>query len=195
MSSCKEEDTRLFDEEGVWALESYSLLGTGYQSIDQLRKNLFLLNFSSGDGVVAAANCHSEGGGSGVNEANCVDGANSTWDCRCFAYEYDESRMVWQEFTPGDAPPAVGFPDNAADGGDEGDEEGSGAHEILLEATGATQTYEFASLPEGLFDSDGSISKHVFQKKADTIWTAADIDEDGTPDLDECAMSCFPSLR
>ncbi|HLT35191.1 MAG TPA: hypothetical protein VK034_02875, partial [Enhygromyxa sp.] len=45
LTGCPEEDTRLFDETGVWALERYSLDGGMYIDISQNRKNKFLLRF------------------------------------------------------------------------------------------------------------------------------------------------------
>jgi hypothetical protein len=101
--------------------------------------------------------------------------------------------MIWQEFAPGDTPPAVG----AVGGGDGTGTDGgmdSGAHEVNLSPYGTTSaTYQFDTLPLGLFNSDGDLSKHVFQIKAETIWTTVDVDEDGTLDLEECSKSCFPS--
>lgn len=190
LTSCTEEDTRLFDETGVWALEQYSLDGGPYVDIAQNRKHRFLLRFKPDDGVVAAAACHEQATEPDVNSSNCTNTGLSTWTCQCFAYTYDKDRMVWQEFAPGDDVPPVGAP--GADGETEG--EAGGAHELFLAApTGTTATYEFSSLPLGLFDSDGTNSKHVFQIKADTLWTETDINEDGTMDLEACSQSCFPS--
>ena len=56
-----------------------------------------------------------------------------------------------------------------------------------------TSSYEFISLPPELFNSDGAMSKHVFVHEADEIWTAVDVNMDGTPDLEACSRSCFPS--
>jgi hypothetical protein len=190
LTGCPEEDTRLFDENGVWALEQYSLDGSPYIDVAQNRKNRFLLRFKSDDGVVAAAACHEEGTQVSVNGSNCTNAGLSTWTCQCFAYTYDNNRMVWQEFAPGDPVPPVGAP--GADG--ETDGEGSGAQEVLLEApSGTTATYAFSSLPMGLFNSDGMVSRHVFQIKADSVWTDTDINMDGTADLEACSQSCFPS--
>jgi hypothetical protein len=185
-----DEDTRLFDETGVWALERHSLDGGPYTDISQNRKNRFLLRFSPGDQVVAAAACYEQGTTVNVNSSNCTNAPLSTWSCQCFSYTYANDRMVWQEFTPGDTPPPVGAP--SGDGDTEGG--GSGAHELFVAAvTGASSTYEFNSLPAGLFGSDGVASRHVFQIKADSIWTNVDVNGDGTNDLEACAMSCFPS--
>jgi hypothetical protein len=82
----------------------------------------------------------------------------------------------------GDQPPPVGAVGNG------------GAHEVNLSAFGETAaTYQLDSLPLGLFNSDGDLSKHVFQLVADTIWTAVDINDDGMIDLEQCSMLCFPS--
>jgi hypothetical protein len=187
--SCKEEDTRLFDETGVWTLDRYSLDGTPYQEINQGRKNRFLLRFKPDDAVVAAAACHEQGFEVDVNSSSCTNAALSIWSCQCFSYTYEGSQMIWQEFAPGDTPPPVG----AVDGG-ETDGMGTGAHEVNLSAFGETAaTYQFDSLPLGLFNSDGELSKHVFQQKADSIWLDVDIDEDGLLDLEQCSMRCFPS--
>jgi hypothetical protein len=190
LTGCPEEDTRLFDETGVWALEQYSIDGGVYVNIAQNRKNKFLLRFKPDDGVVAAAACHEQNTAVNVNSSQCTNAALSTWTCQCFAYTYDKDRMVWQEFAPGDPVPPVGTP--GADG--ETDGEPGGAQEVLLAApTGTSSTYEFASLPAGLFNSDGMVSKHIFQIKADSQWTDVDINTDGVADLEACSQSCFPS--
>lgn len=188
LTACEEEDTRLFDETGVWALEQYSLDGGPYTDIAQNRKNKFLLRFKPDDGVVAAAVCHEENTEVDVNGSNCTNAALAEWTCQCFSYTYDNSRMLWQEFAPGDTPPPVGSGDGETDGG------GGGATEVLLAAPkGTTSTYEFGPLPAGLFNSDGQASKYIFQIKADSVWTTTDIDMDGVADLEACSMSCFPS--
>lgn len=190
--SCKEEDTRLFDETGVWTLDRYSLDGTPYQEINQGRKNKFLLRFKPDDSVVAAAACHEEGFDVDVNSSSCTNAALSTWSCQCFSYLYDGSQMIWQEFAPGDTPVPVGAV-GGGDGTDTGGMEGT-AHAVNLSAFGATAaTYQFDTLPVGVFNSNGDVSKHVFQQKADTIWTTIDVNEDGMLDLEMCSSLCFPS--
>jgi hypothetical protein len=189
---CKEEPTYLFDEEGVWTLEKYSLDGTPYQDINQARKNRFLLRFKPDDNVVAAAACHEQGFEVDVNSSSCTNATLATWSCQCFSYTYTESTMVWQEFAPGDTPPAVG-PVGGGGEGDTGGMEGT-AHEIELSAFGETAaTYQFDSLPPGLFNSNGDISKHVFQIKADSIWLDVDVNQDMVLDLEMCSSLCFPS--
>jgi hypothetical protein len=187
--SCKEEDTRLFDETGVWTLDRYSLDGSPYTEINQGRKNRFLLRFKPDDAVVAAAACHEQGFEVDVDSSSCTNAALSEWSCQCFSYLYDGSTMTWQEFAPGDQPAPVG----AVDGGDtEGT--GMGAHEVNLSAFGTTAaTYQFDSLPVGLFNSDGDLSKHVFQQKAPAIWLDVDVNADGVLDLEQCSKLCFPS--
>ena len=196
LTGCPEEDTRLFDETGVWTLEKYTLDGAPFQDINQNRKNRFLLRFKPEDGVVAAAACHEQGSEVDVNSSTCVNAGLSTWSCDCFAYTYENDAMVWQQFEPGTTPPAVGAP--AGGGGSEtgdGDGDAGGtAHSLTVGSfENAVATYQFVSLPMDLFNSDGDISKHVFQLKADSVWTGVDINADGTPDLEACSMSCFPS--
>jgi hypothetical protein len=192
LGGCPEEDTRLFDETGVWTLDRYSLDGTPYQEINQGRKNRFLLRFKPDDAVVAAAACHEQGFEVDVNSSSCTNAALSTWSCQCFSYTYEGSQMIWQEFAPGDTPPPVGAV-GGGDGTDSGGTEGS-AHAVNLSAFGETAaTYQFDTLPLGLFNSDGELSKHVFQVKADTIWTMIDLNDDGMLDLEECSSLCFPS--
>lgn len=194
LTGCKEEDTRLFDETGVWTLERYSLDGTPYQEVPQSRKNRFLLRFKPDDGVVAASACHEQGTEIDVNGSSCTNASLATWSCRCFAYTYENSTMVWQEFAPGEPPPVVGTPAGGDGTGDSGGMMDGGAHELTVAAFGeSAATYEFDSLPMGLFNSDGEISKHVFTLKADTVWTQVDVNGDETPDLEDCAISCFPS--
>jgi hypothetical protein len=193
LTGCPPEEVEtLFNESGVWALDRHSITGDPYQELDQGRKNRFLLRFKPDDGVVAAAGCQDDAPAEiDVNASSCTNTALATWSCQCFTYTFEGSRMVWQEFAPGDTPPPVG----AVDGGDGTDGgTGTGAHEVLLSKYGMTAaTYEFYSLPEGLFSSDGDIAKHVFQQKADSIWTDVDVNEDGMLDLEMCAMQCFPS--
>ncbi len=190
-TGCKEEDTRLFDEAGVWALQKYALGGGVYTDITQIRQNVFLLNFSPGDGVVAAAGCFGTGN-EGVDSSTCtVNQDNAFWECRCFAYEFDKSRMLWQEFTPGEEPPPVIEPG----AGDTGGTDGGGASEaveITVAETNASRTYEFMPLPEDLFNSDGQISKFEFVQRSSSVWEANDVNPE---ELQACAQSCFPSLR
>lgn len=190
-TGCTEEDTRLFDENGVWSLERYSLDGGPYTSIAQNRKNRFLLRFKPDDMVVAATACHEQNTPVDVNSSNCTNAFLSNWTCQCFAYSFEVDRMVWQEFPPGEAPPPVGAPagDGETDGGDD-----SSSHELLVTAfEGTLNTYQFGSLPLGMFNSDGQISRHVFQLKADSVWTGVDLNMDGVQDLEACSQSCFPS--
>ena len=192
LTACPEEPTFLFDEDGVWALEKYSLDGTPYQDINQGRKNRFLLRFKSSEKIVAAAACHEENDDVDPDSSSCTNATLAVWSCQCFTYSYMESTMVWQEFSPGDTPPPVG----AVDGGGDGTDGGGGfeAHEIQLTAFGETAaTYQFDSLPPTLFKSDGDIAKHVFQIKADTLWLDADVNMDGMKDLEMCSQLCFPS--
>jgi hypothetical protein len=191
LTSCKEEDNRLFEEGGVWALQAFTLDGTAIMDLDAQRRNHFLLRFSPDDGVVATAACKVSPSET-VTDSSCgFNSIDAEWECHCFAYEFDNSIMRWQEFAPGENPPPVGAP--AGDG--ETDGMTAGSHEIELEEAKASGTYQYFPLPEGIFGSDGVTSKHVFQSRAESVWTGADINEDDAPDLDGCTQACFPSLR
>ena len=197
LTGCPEEDTRLFDETGVWTLEKYTLDGSPFKDVDQNRKNRFLLRFKPGDGVgenegvLAASACHEQGTTVDVDSSTCLNAGLSTWSCQCFAYTYDGDAMVWQEFDPGQPVPPVGSVASGETGGEEG---GGEAHGLIVAGfENAASTYQFFSLPPGLFNSDGDLSKHVFQLKADKVWTETDLNGDEVPDLEACSMSCFPS--
>lgn len=165
------------EETGVWALQQYALDGGPHVDIAKNRKNRFLLRFKPKDGVVAAAACHEENTAVDVNGSNCTNAALSSWSCWCFAYTHDGNTMLWQEFEPGDLPPPVG----------------AGAHEVFISEVPDTSFYEFSPLPVGLFNSDGEVSRYIFEKKADVLWTMTDINQDGVNDLDSCSNICFPS--
>src|SRR5262245_46462054 len=88
LTGCKEEPLPLFDEDGVWALEKYSLDGTPYEDINQGRKNRFLLRFKSSDMVVAAAACHEMNDDVDPDSSSCTNATLSEWSCQCFSYTF-----------------------------------------------------------------------------------------------------------
>lgn len=178
-SGCKEEEPPLFDETGMWAIEKYALDGGVFQDMPQERQNAFLLNFNPDLGVVAVGSCVSADNQS-IESAICKGNPNAAyWECQCFAYEFEKSRMVWQSFLPGEMPPIIQDPTI----------EGSESIEVLVEEfPGLGRAYIFNPLPMGVFDSDGSIAKYVFQQKATTTWTAAEV---AAESIGECSVACF----
>lgn len=179
VSGCKEEPQPLFDETGVWAVEKYALDGGQLEDIPQERKNAFMLNFDPGTGVVAVGSCFSATN-QDIESAICKGNPEAAyWECQCFAYEFEKSRMVWQPFDPGQTPPPVGDPAL----------EGSGAFEVLVETFPELgRGYLFNQIPEGVFSSDGVVSKFVLQQKSPSVWDTAEVAPEG---LTECSMLCF----
>lgn len=182
-SACAE-DTRLFPEDGTWSLTHWSLDGTDPVSINQMaQNNAFMLNFNESKGLAATAACSFQGGGNGPSDSTCQlasDPSEQEWFCSCFAYDYKDSTMQWTEYAPGTEPPPVG------DGGGTGGTEGT--QEIALSEYIVSNSYTFASLPgpsmfspaDGIFDSDGINSKHVFNQRAANLFEPTG-----------CAAACY----
>lgn len=176
-SGCKEEPQDLFDETGVWSVEKYAIDGGQLNDVPQERKNAFQANFNPDLGVVAIGSCFSAAN-QDIDSAICHSNpAAAYWECKCFAYSFSESRMVWQPFEPGQEIPEVGDPEL----------EGSGAIEVTVEEFPELgRGYMFYQIPEGVFSSDGVVSKFVLQQKSLSIW-----DESDPPGLGECSVACF----
>lgn len=182
-SGCKEEELPLFDETGLWAIEKYALDGGVLEDIPQERKNAFLLNFNSDLGVVAVGSCYSADN-QNIESAICKSNPNAAyWECQCFAYEFEKSRMVWQSFMPGEMPPIIDDPTI----------DGAQSFEVLVEVfpeLGAG--YIFNPLPMGVFDSDGSVAKYVFQQKSTDVWNNPQVPGMApNPTLADCSLACF----
>ena len=191
LPSCAEEVNQLVDVDGVWTLKLFNLDGTNAVTVDATyRENAFLLNFDASKQVVAAGTCTADGGNSySVSGVLCQNNPSASWACRCFAYDYEDELMRWQEFEPGTPAPDV-------DGIEipEMEEEGVVTNQVKVEKYSETPgRYSFRGLPETLFDSYGDASNHIFDQRADSVWFGADMNNDGTddPELAECAVQCF----
>lgn len=145
--ACKEEGRDvLFEENGTWALFQYDIEGKGLEPFDTAaRVDKFLLHFDMEAGVVAAASCVDSMDRTDLTTTLCdVD----KFECRCFAYTYEKSTMTFAEEVPGGDPKTT---------------------TINLESyPGYNSTYLFEPLPEGLFNSDGTSSKYLFQARGDS---------------------------
>lgn len=157
-----EEDTRLFEEEGVWTLTQFDLGGMGLTAVDNnSRKDAFLVKFDATRRIAAFAACGT-GDNFSVNSSLCktLPEDSREWQCTCVRYSYDESTMTSIVFPEdGSIPPkpSSGFED----------EEGNVAVDTLLNVNETVaNSYVFGPLPKGVYDSDGEISRYVFQQRA-----------------------------
>jgi hypothetical protein len=211
LSACdKEEGTpKLFDEQGAWTLIRYDVEGEGnLRTIDSMnRKDAFMLKFDVENAVVQTAACIDEDGGSVTpSDSPCLLTPTDTeWVCSCFGYAFENDKMKWREFDAGNAPPMVSFEedggnqppaggDDAAgtgtgggDGGDDGGPApGSDFTITVAEVADVSATYTFLPLPTGIFGSNGSNSRYIFQARAPSLFDRAFEDPDGRATCEPC---------
>lgn len=189
---------KLFDEDGVWELETFALEGSGLEQLADLRSGEFLMRFDNENRVVQTAMCANNERATPTN-SECEGVSDSQWFCRCFAYDFVEADMAWLEFEAGATPPVVkvgdaeqvdaggGDEETAGDtdtdgAGEEGGEEGGaeeggdeapagGIHTLTVaEIAGAAATIDFTPLPFEAFGSNGTSSKYTFVKKAGSVY-------------------------
>lgn len=189
---------KLFDEDGVWELETFALEGSGLEQLADLRGGEFLMRFDNENRVVQTAMCANNERATPTN-SECEGVADSQWHCRCFAYDFVEEEMAWLEFEAGATPPVVkvgdaeqvdaggGDEETAGDtdtdgAGEEGGEEGGaeeggdeapagGIHQLTVaESASAAATIDFTPLPFEVFGSNGTSSKYTFVKKAGSVF-------------------------
>ncbi|RMG94131.1 MAG: hypothetical protein D6705_16950 [Deltaproteobacteria bacterium] len=191
-SACKEDEgpNTAFDEtKGVWSVVSYDLTGSGIEQVTSTREDGFLLRFvaeEKGKGVVAAAACQDSGGNHWPNNSTCHIDPDSTWLCRCFAYEFEENEMRWLEFPFGEAPPAD-VPD--VDPG--GDPMGVTVVNVEVDEETAAEVL-FQPLPEGVFGSrEEPPSVFRFRQRAETVWNNGDSSRPPNDPPSVCDP-CFP---
>jgi hypothetical protein len=191
---CKDDPPppKLFQEAGTWSVVVYDLEGTGIQNdIDVMtRRDSFLLQFDTAEKVVTSAACV-ETDADTVADSLCLINPDDThWSCRCFAYDFVEEQQLWREFNAGDVPPVVKLSDmddpNAEGGGtatDGGGGEGTGDTIVQVsEIMDVNSTYNFRPLPEGVFGSNGTSSRFVMQKRANSLFDKVfDDPEDRAP--------------
>lgn len=208
----------LFDEDGVWSLVEYDI-GDGLNDLPQARKDAFLLKLDKKNKVATAASCTSESMNfTTPDNSPCHSSEPETeWQCRCFAYAFQEEVMQWQEFAPGAAmAPKVKFdPDafNMSGGGGEesgggtGDGTGSGGGEggsesggmsggdltviTISELPDRSDTYDFRPLPLGLFGGDFT-SHFIFEARASTLIDQVYMDDEGRKAYCEPCLSGMP---
>lgn len=162
---CDDEPIPLFDEQGTWALVLFDIDGTGLTKFDVgMREEKFMIHFDSETGIVASAGCVDSMGRTDITTTLC-DQPN--FQCRCFNYTYAETAMTWTEFKPegGELPPPPPEDSDAAKPGE------PVAIQLSVYADSG-QTYNYSTLPYGLFNSDGKTTKYVFQTRGDSDFLA-----------------------
>lgn len=163
--ACKEEGpTKLFEEQGTWSLDKFDI-GEGIENLDlQEREDKFLINFDPESEIVSAAFCVDSMGNSEITESLCD---TSEFACRCFTYTYEESQMIWTEFQPEGNPAPPEPPE------DTGAKKPGEPFVINLEPYPESNgTYRYSGLPYGLFSSDGTSSRYVFQVRGNGLFEA-----------------------
>jgi hypothetical protein len=176
LPGCKEEDNRLFDENGVWSMTHFSNADGDLLALEaNTSEDAFMIKFDSGDGVATTAACSFGGGSNDPGSSTCRlgEGDQLDWTCKCFAYEFDDSTMRMIEFAPGEARPSVPSGSGDTDGTDGPTEIAVGDYEAV------SNSYIFQPLPMDLFASNGVDSRFVFLSKYGAVF-----DETG------CAEAC-----
>ena len=179
-SSCKDEEPiPLFDEQGTWYLKLFDLDGTGLTNFDVgQREYQFMIHYDQEALVVATAGCIDSMGQTDITETLCD---TATFQCRCFNYEFEETQMTWTEFTPKGGTKAADPPADS-----EVPKVGEPYSITVEDYPESGQTYRYSTLPYGLFNSDGTSSKYVFQTFGDEAFVA-------TGCMDYCGIAAAPA--
>ena len=200
---CKDDPPtpKLFQERGTWSVVTYDLEGTGtQQDIDVMsRRDSFLIQFDTAEKVVTTAACV-ETDADTVADSLCLINPDDThWSCRCFGYDFVRDQQLWREFTAGDVPPVVKLSDmddpNADGGGGDtgtssgGGGGGGGTGDTIVQVSeieDVNSTFNFRPLPEDVFGSNGTSSRFVMQKRADSLFDKVFEDPEGRPPCTPC---------
>ncbi|MDC0717169.1 hypothetical protein [Nannocystis bainbridge] len=188
-AGCQEEPLPLFDEQGTWVLSLFSLedgdpisdFGSG------LRQEKYMIFYDKDAKVVATAACSDSMGEQGVKASQCDLSGEQGYACRCFNYEFDETRMTWTEFVPkGQPKPPEPGEEDIANGAVPPDQ---GVRIQLEEYSPDTynDTWRYTPLPFGVFDSNGVTSQYVFQGRSEASF-------DGTGCRKVCGIAGEPAM-
>lgn len=196
--ACKEDPPtpKLFQEQGTWSVISYDLDGSGtLRDVEVMtRRDSFMLQFDSAEKVVTAAACVESDADDVSNSLCLINPQDTHWECRCFAYDFVREEQLWREFNAGDIPPTVSL--SAADDPPAGDatgtaSDGGGGGDgdttvNVAEIMDVNSTFNFRPLPDGLFGSDGVVSRFVLQKRADSLFDKVFDDPEGRTPCAPC---------
>lgn len=157
----------LFDEKGTWALYFFDVDGELTAFDNGARVDKFLINYDPTDPehkIVSAASCIDSMGRTDVTQSLCD---TDNFECRCFTYTFEETKMIWTEFPAagGELPPDPPEDSAAPKSGE--------PYVIELEEYNPDDyegTYRYSTLPYGLFNSDGVESRFVFQQRGNSVF-------------------------
>lgn len=199
--ACKEDPPtpKLFDEQGTWSVIRYDLEGNGdLRDVDVMtRRDSFMLQFDAAEKVVTTAACIETDADDVSNSLCLINPQDTRWDCRCFGYDFVREEQLWREFNPGDIPPVVslsasedpppagGTGGTGTGGGDGGGGDGD-TLVLVAEIMDVNSTFNFRPLPEGVFGSDGVVSRFVMQKRADSLFEKVFEDPEGRAACSPC---------
>ncbi len=207
-TACGDEEapSKLFDEDGAWAVIQYDL-GENVEEIDpQTREDAFMLSFDNANRVVTAASCvglDSDGMPDAVTpeDSPCrLLPQDTAWQCRCFAYAFRDDVMQFQEFAAGSMPPRLAFDPLLDPGEVGGDDSGGGSGSgggggdggvaalRVVPIPDRKSTYDFRPLPAGVFGGDGVANHFILKARSNSIFDEVYMDPDGR---DSC-MRCVP---
>jgi len=205
MAACADDPGpgKLFEEDGVFELTRFALGGSGLEELSSQKAKTFFLKFDSENKVVQTAMCSNDDIDDPTN-SECSGFTDAMWFCQCFGYGFEEDQMAWQEFDAGGTIPVVKVgqeeveedpvegdtdTDGGSGGGDAGGDEPAPAGAVhqftVAESAGEAATFDFTPLPEGVFGSDGVVSKFVFQKKAPALFDPV-LENDDVPVCAPC---------
>lgn len=166
---------KLFEEEGVWSVITYDLDGSGeLRDIDTMnRRDAFMLSFDTDNQVVTTASCVETENDTPASSTCLLTPDTTQWLCQCYAYDFEDNQMLWSEFDAGDIPPEVDL--STVD--PENPDTELGTQITVAEIPDINSTYNFLPLPMGLFGSNGTNSRYIFQRRAASVFERAYTDE------------------
>lgn len=173
-AGCKDETPTLFNESGVWQMLNFDI-GRGLMKVDEdFRRQAMLLKFKSDMGIVQSAFCAETESQTAADSTCRIAVELTAWHCHCYAYVFEHDQMAWREFEAGEPRPSVSLADAE-------DEDDVWLIDVLEHET-TRETFQFSPLPEGLFGSDGSSSRFIFQRKASSLYNQVLFEDQQTDD-------------
>lgn len=177
LTGCSSEDEgpgQLFDEQGVWELRQFSLEGNVLEPVSNTRAEAFLMRFEGN--VVQTAMCAEDIDDTPGNSTCRLSGQDAEWFCECFAVRFEGDRMVWKSFEAGEDVPEATF-------------DFIDTNSTVLQVNNVENvafTHGFQPMPGGVFGSDGSNSRYVFEQRPLDVFAQVFDDPDGRQTCAPC---------